>query len=124
MKKIKRVLISVYDKSYLSHLVSTFKKYEVEIISTGGTKKAIENLGANVTSVESITKYPSILGGRVKTLHPNIFGGILNRADIQSDQKDMDQFNIHTIDMVIVDLYPFQEAVEQNANCRKQRRQR
>ncbi len=116
MKKIKRVLISVYDKSYLSHLVSTFKKYEVEIISTGGTKKAIENLGANVTSVESITKYPSILGGRVKTLHPNIFGGILNRADIQSDQKDMDQFNIHTIDMVIVDLYPFQEAVEQNAD--------
>ena len=116
MKKIKRVLISVYDKSYLSHLVSTFKKNEVEIISTGGTKKAIENLGANVTSVESLTKYPSILGGRVKTLHPNIFGGILNRTDIQSDQKDMDEFNIDTIDMVIVDLYPFQEAIEQNAD--------
>ena len=116
MKKIKKVLISVYDKSYLSNLVSTFKKYEVEIISTGGTKKAIESLGANVTSVESLTKYPSILGGRVKTLHPNIFGGILTRTDNQSDQKDMDQFNIDTIDMVIVDLYPFQEAVEQNAD--------
>ena len=81
MKKIKRVLISAYEKSSLKNLIKTFDKYQIEIISTGGTKNALEKMGANVKSVESITEYPSILGGRVKTLHPKIHAGILNKLD-------------------------------------------
>jgi len=115
VKKIKRVLVSVYDKSNLSTLIETLDQYGIEIISTGGTQKVIEKLGVTVKSVESITQYPSILSGRVKTLHPKVFGGILSRDSNQSDQEDMSEFQILKIDMVIVDLYPFQNTVEQNA---------
>ena len=115
MKKIKRVLISVYEKSSLKNLIKTFDKYQIEIISTGGTQKALEQMGATVKSVESITQYPSILGGRVKTLHPKIFGGILNRSEIKLDSEDLSKFDILDIDMVIVDLYPFKDTVEKNA---------
>ena len=116
MNKIKRVLISAYNKSSLSNLVNTLQQYNVEIISTGGTKSVLEKIGTHVTSVESIANYPSILGGRVKTLHPNIFGGILNRRENKSDQEDSSEFNILNIDMVIVDLYPFQETVNENGS--------
>ena len=116
MKKIQKVLVSVYDKNNLSKLMKTLDKYSLEIISTGGTQKAIEKLGLKVTSVEDLTQYPSILGGRVKTLHPKIFGGILRRDDNTSDQKDLSEFQIMKIDMVIVDLYPFQDTVEKNAS--------
>ena len=115
MKKIKRVLISAYEKSSLKNLIKTFDKYQIEIISTGGTKNALEKMGANVKSVESITEYPSILGGRVKTLHPKIFGGILNRPDVKLDQEDLSKFDILDIDMVIIDLYPFQDTVKKHA---------
>ncbi len=115
MKKINKILISVYNKDHLSHLSKICKLYNIEIISTGGTKKEIEKLGLKVTSVESITDYPSILGGRVKTLHPKIFGGILARTDNVLDQQDLNTFNIHGINMVVVDLYPFQETV--NRKC-------
>ena len=116
MKKIKRALISVYDKKSLSTLVKTLEKNQVEIISTGGTKQALEKLGIKVTSVESLTDYPSILGGRVKTLHPKIFGGILNRDTNKEDKKDLQNHDIINIDLVIVDLYPFQNTVEENAS--------
>ena len=116
MNKIKRALISVYDKNSLSSLIQTLELYQVEIISTGGTKRALEELGTKVTSVESLTKYPSILGGRVKTLHPKIFGGILNRFTHKKDAIDMQNYDILNIDLVIVDLYPFKKTVKENAS--------
>ena len=111
MKKINKVLISVFNKSSLSDILGTLKKHQIEIISTGGTKKFIEDNDINVTSVEDITEYPSILGGRVKTLHPKIFGGILSRDSNNLDSEDLNKFNISKIDMVIVDLYPFEETI-------------
>jgi len=113
MKQIKRVLISVYDKTHLIKLVNQLKPFNIDFISTGGTKNALEKLGVQVTSVESVTEYPSILGGRVKTLHPKIFGGILNRSNNEHDQNDLNKLSIQKIDMVVVDLYPFQETVAQ-----------
>jgi len=112
MKKIKKILVSVYNKSTISTLIKLLDAYDVEIISTGGTKKKLEQNGVKVTSVESLTEYPSILGGRVKTLHPKIFGGILNRVNNEQDDDDLKKLKIEQIDMVIVDLYPFQETVE------------
>ena len=114
MKKINRVLISVYDKTNLLDLINNLKKTnkKVQIISTGGTKKILEEHKINVTSVEEITEYPSILGGRVKTLHPKIFGGILNRSKNTIDKKELIKYNILNIDMVIVDLYPFEETLK------------
>ena len=85
-KKIKSALISVFSKEGLEQLISLLNKNEVEIYSTGGTQKYIENLGFEVVPVENLTEYPSILGGRVKTLHPKVFGGILNRRKIKNDQ--------------------------------------
>ena len=114
MKKINRVLVSAYNKSSLLPLIKILNDFNVEIISTGGTKQALEKDGITVNSVESITKYPSILGGRVKTLHPKIFGGILRRDDNEKDMLDLDNFDIPQIDMVIVDLYPFEETVKLN----------
>ena len=114
MKKINRVLVSAYNKSSLLPLMKILNDFNVEIISTGGTKKALEEDGIIVSSVESITKYPSILGGRVKTLHPKIFGGILRRNDNNNDILDLDNFDIPQIDMVIIDLYPFEETVKLN----------
>ena len=111
LKKIKSALISVYNKENLAPIIQELKKLGVQLYSTGGTKTFIEKEGAEVTSVESTTSYPSILGGRVKTLHPKIFGGILARRENQADVKEMSQYEIPEIDLVIVDLYPFQETV-------------
>ncbi len=109
MKKIKSVLISVFNKNGLEPLVRLLSENDVVIYSTGGTETYIKSLGINVVPVESITEYPSILGGRVKTLHPKVFGGILNRRDVEKDQREVEEFEIPLIDMVIVDLYPFTE---------------
>ncbi|TVR40730.1 MAG: bifunctional phosphoribosylaminoimidazolecarboxamide formyltransferase/IMP cyclohydrolase PurH [Cryomorphaceae bacterium] len=104
-------LISVFDKTGLEPLVQTLHQMKVEIISTGGTQTYIENLGVPVTPVEKLTGYPSILGGRVKTLHPKVFGGILNRRNDMGDQEQMKQYDLQSIDLVVVDLYPFEDTV-------------
>ena len=108
-KKISRALISVYDKTGIEEVVDLLNKNGVIIYSTGGTYEFIKKLGIPVLSVESITDFPEILGGRVKTLHPKIFGGILNQRDSKSDQKEIKKHDIPHIDLVIVDLYPFEE---------------
>ena len=110
-KKIKSALISVFSKEGLDQLISLLNENEVEIYSTGGTQKYIENLGVEVVPVENLTEYPSILGGRVKTLHPKVFGGILNRRKIKSDQYEIEKYAIPEIDLVVVDLYPFEKTV-------------
>lgn len=111
-KKIKSALISVFYKDKLDLIVKELDKLGVKIYSTGGTQSFVEGLGVKVTAVEDLTSYPSILGGRVKTLHPKVFGGILGRRDNESDQKEMAQYEIPEIDLVIVDLYPFEETVK------------
>jgi len=110
-KKIKSALISVFSKNGLEPIVKKLNQLGVTIYSTGGTEDFIKSFGIPVISVESITDYPSILGGRVKTLHPKIFGGILNRQNNLSDIEEMQQYNIPQIDLVIVDLYPFEKTV-------------
>lgn len=110
-KKITSALISVFYKDGLEPLVRTLAEAGVTIYSTGGTQNFIENLGIGVVPVEELTSYPAILGGRVKTLHPSVFGGILGRRDNEQDVHEMKQFEIPVIDLVIVDLYPFQETV-------------
>ena len=114
-RKIRNALISVYHKDNLDKIVKELDMLGVGIISTGGTYKFIQALGVQVTPVEDLTSFPSILGGRVKTLHPNIFGGILARRDNKSDSKQLSEYNINEIDLVIVDLYPFEETVASNA---------
>ncbi len=109
--KIKRALISVFYKDDLEPVIHSLGKSGVEFISTGGTQQFIEKLGYMVTPVEKLTGFPSIFGGRVKTLHPNIFGGILYRRDDDVDVKQSQEYNITPIDLVIVDLYPFEETV-------------
>jgi phosphoribosylaminoimidazolecarboxamide formyltransferase/IMP cyclohydrolase len=115
-KTIKNALISVYDKTGLDQIAHLLNKHGVTIYSTGGTQKYIEDLGIKVEKVEDLTSYPSILGGRVKTLHPKIFGGILARRDHSKDQEQLKEFNIPEIDLVIVDLYPFEDTVASGAN--------
>lgn len=110
-RKITRALISVFYKDNLDQIVHTLGKHGVEFVSTGGTQEFIEKLGYTVTPVEKLTGYPSIFGGRVKTLHPAIFGGILYRRDDSSDVAQTKEYNIAPIDLVIVDLYPFEETV-------------
>ena len=110
-KKISSALISVYYKENLDKIVQQLNSLGVKIYSTGGTQKFIEGLNIDVTPVEDITDYPSILGGRVKTLHPKIFGGILARRDHEGDQEAVSNYEIPFIDLVIVDLYPFEETV-------------
>jgi phosphoribosylaminoimidazolecarboxamide formyltransferase/IMP cyclohydrolase len=110
-KKISTALISVFYKDGLEPIVKLLSELGVNIYSTGGTQKFIEDLGISVIPVEKLTSYPSILGGRVKTLHPSVFGGILGRRDNETDVKEMRQFHIPEIDLVIVDLYPFEETV-------------
>ena len=110
-KKIKSALISVFYKTDLDKIVNLLKKNGVQIYATGGTLDFIKKLDGTVRSVESLTGYPSILGGRVKTLHPKIFGGILGRLGNESDIAEMKQYEIPAIDLVIVDLYPFEETV-------------
>ncbi|MDD6379462.1 MAG: IMP cyclohydrolase [Prevotella sp.] len=115
-KKIKTALISVYHKDGLEDILERLNKEGVKLLSTGGTQKFIESLGYDCEKVEDITTYPSILGGRVKTLHPKIFGGILARRDNADDQKQMKQYDIPAIDLVIVDLYPFEQTVASGAS--------
>jgi len=114
-KKIKTALVSVYHKENLDKIILKLNELNVKILSTGGTKSFIESLGVDVTSVESLTGYPSILGGRVKTLHPKIFGGILSRRDNQGDVSQLTEYDIPEIDLVIVDLYPFEDTVASGA---------
>lgn len=113
MKPIKNALISVFHKDGLTSLLSTLKKFDIQIISTGGTYQFIKEAGFDAQTVESLTDYPSIFGGRVKTLHPTVFGGILYRRDLESDQKQAIEYSIPPIDLVIVDLYPFEKTLEQ-----------
>lgn len=115
-KKIKNALISVFDKTGLDVIVKKLDEFGVTIYSTGGTQKFVEDLGIKVERVEDLTSYPSILGGRVKTLHPKIFGGILNRRDNESDKAQIAEFEIPEIDLVIVDLYPFEDTVASGAD--------
>lgn len=115
-KKIQSALISVFDKDGLEPLVKRLHELEVVIYSTGGTETFIKNLNIPVVPVEEVTSYPSILGGRVKTLHPKIFGGILNRQDNPSDIEQLKEFEIPQIDLVIVDLYPFEKTVASGAS--------
>lgn len=114
--QIKSALISVYYKDHLDLIVRKLHDLEVQLYSTGGTKAFIEELGIPVTEAEELTGFPSILGGRVKTLHPAIFGGILSRRDQAVDQQQMLDFNIPYIDLVIVDLYPFEETLASDAS--------
>lgn len=111
MKKIKTALISVFHKDRLEKILSLLAKNNINIISTGGSYQHIIDLGYAAQTVESLTDYPSILGGRVKTLHPTIFGGILARREHSQDQKDTQTYGIQDIDLVIVDLYPFEQTV-------------
>ncbi|MCF8332132.1 MAG: bifunctional phosphoribosylaminoimidazolecarboxamide formyltransferase/IMP cyclohydrolase [Bacteroidales bacterium] len=116
MKLIKNALISVYHKDNIEPLVKKLDEFGVKILSTGGTLAAIEQMGVKVQSVESLTNYPSILGGRVKTLHPSVFGGILKRRDLEQDNNDSEIYDMPEIDLVIVDLYPFEKTVAGNAS--------
>jgi len=115
-KTISSALISVFDKEGLEPIVRKLHEHSVTLYSTGGTESFIKDLGIPVVAVEDVTSYPSILGGRVKTLHPKIFGGILNRQDNESDVQQMEEYNIPQIDLVIVDLYPFEKTVALGAS--------
>ena len=115
-KTIQSALISVFSKEGLEPIVKQLHSQNVTLYSTGGTEDFIKNLGIPVVPVEDVTSYPSILGGRVKTLHPKVFGGILNRQDNESDVQQMEEFDIPQIDLVIVDLYPFAKTVASGAS--------
>ncbi len=115
MKKVNRAVVSVYNKSGLIPVIETLSKYDIEIYSTGGTYDFIVKNGFKAEKIESLTDYPSILGGRVKTLHPKVFGGILARTENKNDRDDMQKYGIPAFDLVIVDLYPFEETVK-NSN--------
>jgi len=115
-KKASAALISVFHKDGLEPIVKKLDELGVTLYSTGGTEKFIRDLGINVVPVEDVTSYPSILGGRVKTLHPKVFGGILNRQDNESDVAQMEEFEIPQLDIVIVDLYPFEKTVTSGAS--------
>ncbi len=112
-KKINSALISVFNKDGLEPVVQQLKASGIIIYSTGGTQKFIENLGIKVIPVEQLTTYPSILSGRVKTLHPSVFGGILARRSNETDLLEMKEYKIPEIDLVIVDLYPFEQTLEE-----------
>jgi len=115
-RKIQRALVSVFHKDGLEEILRTLNAQGVELLSTGGTQTFIESLGIPCQKVEDVTTYPSILGGRVKTLHPKVFGGILGRRELESDQQQMKQYEIPAIDLVIVDLYPFEDTVASGAS--------
>ena len=115
-KKIKSALVSVYYKEGLDDIVRTLHELDVKIYSTGGTFKFIDDMNIPAEKVEDLTSYPSILGGRVKTLHPSVFGGILARRDNGEDIEQMKQYKIPEIDLVIVDLYPFEETVKSSSD--------
>jgi phosphoribosylaminoimidazolecarboxamide formyltransferase/IMP cyclohydrolase len=115
--QIKNALISVYYKDNLEPIIHELNRLGVNIYSTGGTETFIRDLGVNVIPVEDLTSYPSILGGRVKTLHPKVFGGILARRSFDGDKQQLEQYEIPEIDLVIVDLYPFEETVQSGAGA-------
>ena len=115
-RKIKRALVSVFHKDGLEEILRALHGEGVELLSTGGTQSFIESLGLPCRKVEDLTTYPSILGGRVKTLHPKVFGGILGRRELEGDRQQMEQYDIPAIDLVIVDLYPFEETVKSGAS--------
>lgn len=114
-KQIKTALISVFHKDGLEELLAKLNEEGVKFLSTGGTQTFIEGLGYDCQKVEDVTTYPSILGGRVKTLHPKVFGGILARRDNDGDKAQMAQYDIPEIDLVVVDLYPFEQTVASGA---------
>ena len=116
VRKIKRALVSVFHKDGLEEILRALNEQGVELLSTGGTQTFIESLGIPCKKVEDVTSYPSILGGRVKTLHPKVFGGILGRRELAGDQEQMAQYEIPEIDLVIVDLYPFEATVASGAS--------
>ena len=116
-KEIKTALISVFHKDGLEELLKKLHEEGVKFLSTGGTQSFITGLGYDCEKVEDVTSYPSILGGRVKTLHPKVFGGILARRDNEGDQQQMQQYEIPSIDLVIVDLYPFEQTVASGASA-------
>lgn len=116
-KQIKTALISVFHKDGLKTLLAKLHSEGVKFMSTGGTQQFIESLGYPCQPVESVTTYPSILGGRVKTLHPKIFGGILARRGNEGDEQQVKQYEIPAIDLVIVDLYPFEQTVASGASA-------
>ena len=115
-KKIKTALVSVFHKDGLDELLKKLNQEGVKFLSTGGTQSFIESLGYDCQKVEDLTTYPSILGGRVKTLHPKVFGGILGRRDNEGDREQMAKYDIPEIDLVIVDLYPFEQTVASGAS--------
>lgn len=116
IREIKTALISVFHKDGLEDILKKLNKEGVKFLSTGGTQEFIESLGYECQKVEDVTTYPSILGGRVKTLHPKVFGGILARRNFDGDQKEMVEYDIPAIDLVIVDLYPFEQTVASGAS--------
>ena len=116
IKTIKTALISVFHKDGLDKLLAKLNEEGVKFLSTGGTQKFIESLGYECQTVESVTTYPSILGGRVKTLHPKVFGGILARRENEGDIAQMKEYEIPSIDLVVVDLYPFEQTVASGAS--------
>jgi phosphoribosylaminoimidazolecarboxamide formyltransferase/IMP cyclohydrolase len=115
-RKIKTALISVFHKDGLDEILALLHSAGVKFLSTGGTQSFIESLGYPCSAVEDLTGYPSILGGRVKTLHPKVFGGILNRRDNAGDREQIATYDIPEIDLVIVDLYPFEATVASGAS--------
>ena len=115
-KKIKTALVSVFHKDGLDELLKKLHEEGVSFLSTGGTQSFIESLGYPCQKVEDLTTYPSILGGRVKTLHPKVFGGILGRRELEDDRAQMQQYEIPEIDLVIVNLYPFEQTVASGAS--------
>ena len=115
-KKIKTALVSVFHRDGLDELLAQLHAQGVQFLSTGGTQSFIESLGYPCQKVEDVTTYPSILGGRVKTLHPKVFGGILGRRSLESDREQMAKYEIPEIDLVIVDLYPFEQTVASGAD--------
>lgn len=115
IKTIRTALISVYHKDGLEEILAALHREGVKLLSTGGTQKFIESLGYPCQRVEDVTAYPSILGGRVKTLHPKIFGGILSRRGLAEDEAEILKYAISPIDLVIVDLYPFEATVASRA---------
>jgi MGS-like domain protein len=115
IREIKTALISVFHKDGLEDILKKLNEEGVKFLSTGGTQEFIESLGYECQKVEDVTTYPSILGGRVKTLHPKVFGGILARRNFDGDQKEMVEYDIPAIDLVIVDLYPFEQTVASGA---------
>lgn len=116
-KTIRTALISVFHKDGLEEILKTLHENGVKLLSTGGTQQFIEDLGYPCQKVEELTTYPSILGGRVKTLHPKVFGGILGRRGWAEDQAEMIKYAIPQIDLVIVDLYPFEETVKNGGSA-------